>query len=507
MTHTPHLRCLIIIPQCGVCVKGVAEKNQRKIFRALSLRGVQSDNALAHHGGGDLLKAGDVGTGNQVALHAVLFGGGGGSLVDVDHDVVQALIDLLEGPGQAQAVLAHLQTGGGNTARVGSLGGGKQDAVALQVGDGLGGGRHIGTLGYAVAAIGNQSLGTVQTQLVLGGAGQGDVAGDGPDALAALDILGGGDILQIGLDAGALDLFDLLDDLIVNAVLVHNVAVGVRHGNDLAAQLGGLLVGVGGHIAGAGDHNALALKALAGVSQHLLGKVAQAVAGSLGTGERAAEGDALAGQHAGVLILQALVLAEQIADLAAADADVTGGHIGIGADMTVQLGHKALAETHDLGIRLAVGVKVSAAFAAAHGQAGQAVLEALLKAEELQDRQVDGGVEAQTALVGADGRVELHTVAAVDLYLTGIVHPRHAEQNHALGLDQALNQTGLLILRMSRNNGLQALKDFLNRLQKLLLLGVALCKALIYTLQISILNCHRKTLLYINSNTGFMLAP
>ena len=175
--------------------------------------------------------------------------------------------------------------------------------------------------------------------------------------------------------------------------------------------------------------------------------------------------------------------------------------------MTVQLGHKALAETHDLGIRLAVGVKVSAAFAAAHGQAGQAVLEALLKAEELQDRQVDRGVEPQTALVGADGRVELHTVAAVDLYLTGIVHPRHTEHNHALGLDQALNQTGLLILRMSRNNGLQALKDFLNRLQKLLLLGVALCKALIYTLQISILNCHRKTLLYINSNTGFMLAP
>ena len=420
---------------------------------------------------------------------------------------MQALVNLVKGPGQAQAVLAHLQTGGGDTAGVGCLGGGKQNAVLLQVSDGIRGGGHVGALGYAVAAIGNQSLGTVQTQLVLGGAGQGDVAGDGPDALTALDILGGGDILQIGLDAGALDLFDLLDDLIVDAVLVHNVAVGVGHGDDLAAQLGGLLVGVGGHIAGAGDHNALALKALAGVGQHLLGEVAQAVAGGLGTGERAAEGDALAGQDAGVLVLQALVLAKQVADLAAADADVTGGHIGIRADMAVQLGHKALAEAHDLGVRLAVGVKVSAALAAAHGQAGQAVLEALLKAEELQDRQVDGGVEPQTALVGADGGVELDAVAAVDLHLTGIVHPRHAEQNDTLRLDHALDQAGLLIFGVSLNNRLEALKDFLDRLQKLLLLGVALCKALIYTLQVSILNCHKTTLLYINSNTASMLPP
>ena len=133
----------------------------------------------------------------------------------------------------------------------------------------------------------------------------------------------------------------------------------------------------------------LALEALAGVGQHFLGEVAQAVAGSLGTGERTAEGEALAGQHAGVLVLHALVLAKQVADLTAANADITGGHVGVGADVAVQLGHKALAETHDLGVRLAVGVKVSAAFAAAHGQAGQAVLEALLKAQELQDRQVD----------------------------------------------------------------------------------------------------------------------
>ena len=59
------------------------------------------------------------------------------------------------------------------------------------------------------------------------------------------------------------------------------------------------------------------------------------------------------------------------------------------ADVTVQLGHEALAEGHDLPVALALGVEVAAALAAADGQAGQAVLEHLLKAQELEDGQVD----------------------------------------------------------------------------------------------------------------------
>ena len=63
------------------------------------------------------------------------------------------------------------------------------------------------------------------------------------------------------------------------------------------------------------------------------------------------------------------------------------------------------------------------------------------------------------------------------------------------------------ITEMSGDDGLQTFEDFLDCLQKLLLLGVALCKALIYALQVSILNCHKTTLLYIISNTAFMLPP
>ncbi len=51
----------------------------------------------------------------------------------------------------------------------------------------------------------------------------------------------------------------------------------------------------------------------------------------------------------------------------------------------------------------------------------QGVLEDLLESEELEDGQVDGRVQAETALVRAEDRAELDTVAAVDVDLTGVV--------------------------------------------------------------------------------------
>ena len=81
--------------------------------------GKKSNHTLAHHSAGDLLEACDVGTGNQVALHAITLGCIGSVLVDVDHDVVQALVNLFKGPGEAQAVLAHFQAGSSNAAGVG----------------------------------------------------------------------------------------------------------------------------------------------------------------------------------------------------------------------------------------------------------------------------------------------------------------------------------------------------------------------------------------------------
>ena len=43
--------------------------------------------------------------------------------------------------------------------------------------------------------------------------------------------------------------------------------------------------------------------------------------------------------------------------------DVAGGNVGLGADVAGKLGHKALAEPHDLGVGFALGVKVAAPLA------------------------------------------------------------------------------------------------------------------------------------------------
>ena len=53
-----------------------------------------------------------------------------------------------------------------------------------------------------------------------------------------------------------------------------------------------------------------------------------------------------------------------------------------------------------------------------------------------------------------------------------VVLPSDAELDHALGLDHALQQSGLLILRMGGDHGLQRAQDLLNSLQELRLVGI-----------------------------------
>ena len=212
----------------------------------------------------------------------------------------------------------------------------------------------------------------------------------------------------------------------------------------------------------------------------------------LGAHQGAAVGQALAGEHAAELVADTLILAEQIADLTGAHADVAGGHVGIRADVALQLGHEGLAEAHDLVAALALGVEVRAALAAAHGQAGEGVLEHLLKAQELDDGQVDGGMEPQAALGGADGGGELHAVTPVYLNLALIVHPGYPEQQAALGLHHAVHdahfgQLGLLI-----EHGLEGLQHLAHGLKELGLMGILLADAVVNTLEIRIADrkCH-----------------
>ena len=82
-------------------------------------------------------------------------------------------------------------------------------------------------------------------------------------------------------------------------------------------------------------------------------------------------------------------------------------------------------------------------------------------------------MEAQAALVGADGAVELHAEAAVDLHFAPVVLPRHAEDDLPLGLADALDELLLRKLRVFCNHRHQGLEHFVHGLVELGLAGIA----------------------------------
>ena len=137
--------------------------------------------------------------------------------------------------------------------------------------------------------------------------------------------------------ASVLQVHDKGQLLAVDAVgIVHN-AVGVGDGDRLGAEIKQLLDGVLRDVAAAGNQAELAFERVFAGLQHLVGEIHAAVAGGFGTNERAAPGQALAGEHAGEFVAQALVLAEEEADLASAHADVAGGNVGVGTDVAARV--------------------------------------------------------------------------------------------------------------------------------------------------------------------------
>src|SRR5699024_9100357 len=153
-------------------------------------------------------------------------------------------------------------------------------------------------------------------------------------------------------------------------------------------------------VAGAADADAGAVEAFLLGHHHFLHEVDRTVASRLLADQGTTPLQALAGQHAGLVAdIHAPVLAEEITDLTSIDADVAGWDVRVLTDVAVQLGHEGLAEAHDLVIGAPLRIEVGATLAATDWQAGQGVLKDLLETEELDDAQVHGRVETQTALV------------------------------------------------------------------------------------------------------------
>ena len=247
-------------------------------------------------------------------------------------------------------------------------------------------------------------------------------------------------------------------------VAIQHEAGRVRERDRLPAQPVNVLDRVLGDVAGAADQARLTPNAVAAGLEHLFGEVDAAVAGRLRPDQAAAPLEPLAGEHARELVGELLVLAEQVPDLALADADVARRHIAAIAQVAEELRHERLTEAHHLHVALALGIEVRAALARADRQCGERVLEGLLEGQELENPQVHARVEAQTALVRPDGAAHLHPEPSVDLHAAGIVDPRHAEDDHALGLYQASEDAGVAELGIAIVNRQNRVENFVHRL-------------------------------------------
>jgi hypothetical protein len=100
---------------------------------------------------------------------------------------------------------------------------------------------------------------------------------------------------------------------------------------------------------------------------------------------------ALAGEHAVGAVAELLHHAGHEAHLAAAHADVTGRHVGVGADMAEQFGHESLAEAHHLARLLPLGSKSEPPLPPPMGSVVSAFLKVCSKARNFRiDRFTDG---------------------------------------------------------------------------------------------------------------------
>src|SRR5699024_8976375 len=389
----------------------------------------------------DADETGDIGSGDVVSGRPEFLGSGSAAVVDIAHDLGQTCLGEVEVPGVAAGVLLHLQGAGGHSAGVRRLARGEQDACVGEDLHGFRGAGHVRAFGQSDETVLDQSGSRVSVEFVLSRAGQGDIDFGVPDVSALVVAGPPASLCDVLGDPPALFELDALDDLRVDPVRIVDVSGGVGHRDDRAAEGGDLLRGVDGDVSGSGDRHGASVDALLRRGEHVLEEVDHAETGRFGADHGAAVGQAPAGEGAGCGgVRPAPPLPEQAADLPAADADVAGGDVSVLSDMAGQFGHQRLAEAHDLAVAAALRVEVRASLAAADGQPGDRVLEDLLEPEELDDSEVDRGVEAQSALVGTQSRVELHTESAIDLDDAGIIDPGYAEDDLPLRFAQTLER-------------------------------------------------------------------
>ena len=270
---------------------------------------------------------------------------------------------------------------------------------------------------------------------------------------------------EIILDTAAFAFLDLTQGSKIDAFRIIDVAVGVTGGDDLCTEGLQLLDSIERHITGAGDDSGLPGDGLPLVGKHFFSEVNHTVTGGFGTGKRTAPADTLTGQYAFPAVGELFVSAVKITDLTAAHTDITGRNVFVWPDVVEQLGHEGLTEGHHFRVGLSAGVEVRTALTAADRLTGQRILEDLLETEEVDDGAVDGGMEADPALVRAEGAVELGAVTAVDMDLAVIIGPADAEGDAAFRFHDAFQKLLFTIVAfVLGDDGRDRIQNFSHRL-------------------------------------------
>ena len=227
--------------------------------------------------------------------------------------------------------------------------------------------RHVGPFTNEFHAIGDDFFGVFHENVILRSTGNHDIHFYAPGFFTGEEL----DAILISIilhpvTAGSPHFQHVLDLFAADAVRIIDIAVRTGKCDDLAAQLVDLRDNTPGNITETGNGHGFAFQRGPFGLQHGLTEVGDAETGRFRTGQTAAVRQAFAGQNAiFIAALDPFVLAEQIADFPAANAKVACRHVGVRPDMTIQLGHKALAEPHHFRIGLAARIKVGTSFAAA----------------------------------------------------------------------------------------------------------------------------------------------
>lgn len=444
---------------------------------------------LFAHSVGNLDETSDVGTGDQGRNNtslSVLLASLPTGLVTVDHDGLELGVDLLVSPLETLGVLGHFKTGNGNTTTVGSL----TRGVEADTGVGSVLGRssglfedlngvkctaHVGAFSNVSNTGLDEGPSLLLVKLILGSRRKSDIGvadkGPGPLAFVPLEFGASGEgsqALSLELDVGN------VHDLLRGEALFPSgdeSTCGIGEREDSATELNNFESSVLGYVTGTGDKDSLAFPVgVIEVTEHFSDVIDETVTSGLGTDVRTSPVSTLTGKDTSVLVPVLLIGTEHEANLTSTSTNVTSRDISVGTDVSREFLHEGIAESSDLAVGLALGVKVGTTLTTAHHETCESVLENLLETKELEDREVDGGMETETTLVRTKSRVELDSVTSVDGDGTVVTLPCNSELEDSLG--DLNNVEGSSVLGVLGEERLKSLGDLGDGLLEFGLRGV-----------------------------------